>query len=674
MAASLERLFRPRALAVIGASSNPAKMGFQIYKNIVDAGFAGPVIPVNPKGETILGTPSVRSAAEIPEGTDLAVVIVPAKAVPETMDALGARKVGAAIVISGGFAEAGAEGAELQKRMTETAARHGIRVVGPNCQGVNYPYHGLCASWPLITRRGAIAIVSQSGTVGAALIDWASEERLGFSAFVSMGNRADVDEADLVDFFSADPHTRVIALYMEGVKDAAKFLAALEGCRKPLVVYKAGRTERGRVAAESHTKSLAGRDAIYDAVFRKYRVHRAQTVEELYDFAKALAYVPKPRGRRMLIVTSSGGSAIIATDAAEEQGFRVEPLPGELKERLRGVLPGHCIVGNPLDLTGDADAARYAAVLEAAQGHYDVVMPIFGDPIEGASAVVRPGACELVTFLGGAEVERRERVLMHERGIAVFPTPERAVRALACHVRFDGDRAARRSAAPAGVRGRSGGRALSASASLDFVAAAGIPVPAWERARTGDEAAAAAARIGYPVVLKIDSAAVAHKSDVGGVHLGLADEAAVRRAFAEVERLARALGAAEAAALVTAMVPAGHEVVVGVVRDLQFGHAVMFGLGGVFVEVLEDVAFRVVPLSPRDAEEMIEEIRGAAVLDGARGRAPADRAALRDLLLAVSRLVERRPWIEEMDINPAIVHERGLVAVDARVILSEEAP
>src|SRR5512139_173568 len=249
-------------------------MGFQIFRNIREAGYAGEILPVNPKGETILGIPSVTSAAGIPEGTDLAVVIIPAKLVPGTMRELGARKVKSAIVITGGFAESGEEGAKLQEETARAAAEHGIRVIGPNCQGVNYPYHGLCASWPLIAR--------------------ASEERLGFSAFVSMGNRSDVDEADLISFFAEDPHTKVVALYIEGVRDAAKFLAAVRRCPKPVVIFKAGRTERGRKAAESHTRSLAGRDEVYDAVFRQNGIHRAGTLEELYDFAKALAYLPPP--------------------------------------------------------------------------------------------------------------------------------------------------------------------------------------------------------------------------------------------------------------------------------------------------------------------------------------------------------------------------------------------
>jgi acyl-CoA synthetase (NDP forming) len=667
MGSPLSPLFRPSRIAVIGASSNPDKMGFQIFRNIREAGFKGDILPVNPKGETILGVPSLKSAAELPDGVDLAVVIIPAKLVPGTMRELGDRKTKSAIVITGGFAESGEAGAALQEEMSRAAASAGIRVIGPNCQGVNYPYHGVCASWPLITRRGDIAIVSQSGTVGAALIDWASEERLGFSAFVSMGNRSDVDEADLIGFFAEDPHTKVIALYIEGVKDAGKFLSAVRSCPKPLVIFKAGRTERGRKAAESHTRSLAGRDEVYDAVFRQNGVHRAGTLEELYDFSKALAYLPPPGGPRTLVVTSSGGSAIIATDVAEEEGFRVTPLSPALSAKLRELLPSHCIVGNPLDLTGDTDAARYRVVLEAAEGEFDVVMTIFGDPIPGASEVIRPGRCELVAYLGGAEVEREERIRFHEKKIAVFPTPERAMKALSCHARFRRDRfpAGPEDPAHAAVPGAKG---LSPAASMEMLARAGFPVAAFAPAAGEEEAVAAARGIGFPVAVKMNSPDVTHKSDAGGVFLNVPDEGGVREAYRSIRQAETRLGARPGGALVCAMVPAGQEVIVGVTRDAQFGHAVMFGLGGIFVEVMRDVSFRVAPLSEKDAADMISEIRGYRALTGLRGKPPADLPAIRSLLLQLSAFLSSHPGIEELDLNPVIVHARGLAIADARVV------
>ena len=671
MTRSLEPLFRPRRIAVVGASSNPEKMGFQIFQNMVNAGFSGELLPVNPKGETILGIPSVRSAADLPEGFDLAVVIIPARHVPGTIRELGERKVRAAIVITGGFAESGEEGAALQEEMARNASQYGIRLVGPNCQGVNYPYHGLCASWPLITRRGEIAIVSQSGTVGAALIDWASEERIGFSAFVSMGNRADVDEADLIEFFADDPGTKVVALYIEGVKDAGKFLSAVKRCRKPVVIFKAGRTERGRKAAESHTRSLAGKDEIYDAVFRQYGVHRASTLEELYDFSKALAYLPAPPGPRMLIVTSSGGSAIIATDVAEEEGFRVAPLPPALAGKLREILPAHCIVGNPLDLTGDTDAARYRKVLEASEGHYDVVMTIFGDPIPGASEVIRPGKCDLVAYLGGADVERAERVKMHEKKIAVFPTPERAVKAMSCYSRFDRETFPREDAPPphAAAEGEKEGRTLPPAESMELLAEHGFPVVRSIAAEGMEKAVEAARRIGYPVAVKMNSPEITHKSDVGGVILGVGDDEGVRRAVRAIGEAAAGAGARAGGVLVSAMAPPGREVIVGVTRDLQFGHAVMFGIGGILVEVMQDVSFRLVPLSERDAREMVDEIRGARILRGVRGQKGSDLEAIRKLLLQASGFAGKIPGLREMDLNPVIVHEAGLLVVDARVVL-----
>ena len=666
MSDSLQALFRPRSLAVIGASAKPEKMGFQILKNILDAGFGGQVIPVNPKGEVILGVPSVKSVGDLPPGTDLAVIIIPAPSVPGTILELGERGVRAAIVITGGFAEAGGEGARLQEELARNASRSGIRVVGPNCQGVNYPHSGLCASWPLITRKGGMAIASQSGTVGAALIDWAAEERLGFSAFVSMGNRVDVDEADLIEFFASDPDTQVITLYIEGVKDAGRFLAAVKACRKPIVIFKAGRTEQGRKAAESHTRSLAGKDEIYDAVFRQFGIHRASSLEELYDFSKALAYVPAPAGPRMLIVTSSGGSAIIATDVAEENGLRISPLPGPLASRLREVLPPHCIVGNPLDLTGDTDAERYRSVIAASRDQYDVVMTIFGDPIPGASRIMEPGRCELVAYLGGADVERSERLLLHEKKVAVFPTPERAVRALACHLRFAPGRSSGMAAAP--VAAVAAGKSLSPADSLGFLAGEGIAVVPSRAAASEEEAVAAARELGYPVAVKMNSLDVTHKSDVGGVILGVRDEAGVHQAFRHLVGVAQRLGARQGGVLVSAMAAAGHEIIVGVTRDPQFGHAVMFGMGGTLVEVFRDVSFRIVPFSEKDAAEMIDETRGAQLLKGVRGGSPADVAALRRLLVQVSDLVAKHPEIEEMDLNPVIVHEQGLTVVDARVV------
>jgi acetate---CoA ligase (ADP-forming) len=437
------------------------------------------------------------------------------------------------------------------------------------------------------------------------------------------------------------------------------------------VIFKAGRTEQGRKAAESHTRSLAGKDEIYDAVFRQFGIHRAASLEELYDFSKALAYVPAPAGPRMLIVTSSGGSAIIATDVASDNGFRISPLPDALASQLRGVLPSHFIVGNPLDLTGDGNAELFRHVIATARDHYDIVMTIFGDPIPGASEALEPGNRDLVAYLGGADVERTETLLFHEKGIAVFPTPDRAVKALSCHVRFARDRfrPAAKAPAPATAAAPSG-KSLSPADAIAFLSREGIPVVPSRRAGTEEEAVAAAGEIGYPVAVKMNSPDVTHKSDVGGVILNVRDEADVRKAFRELAGIVQRLGARESGVLVSAMAAPGHEVIVGVTRDLQFGHAVMFGMGGTLVEILRDVSFRIVPFSEKDATEMIDETRGAKLLEGVRGSRPGDVAALRRLLVQISDVVEKNREIDEMDLNPVIVHEKGLTVVDGRVVLS----
>lgn len=658
---ALDCIFRPDRIAVVGASSNPEKFGYKIFKNILDAGFQGEIFPVNPRGEEILGRRSLRSVDELPEGVDLAVIIIPAKAVADAIMRCGKRGVKASIIITGGFSEAGREGEIMQEEVLRNAREFGMRIIGPNCQGVNYPYHNLCASWPLITLRGDIAIISQSGTVGAALIDWASQERLGFSAFVSMGNRVDVDESDLIEYFSHDDNTKVIALYIEGVKDAQKFIRVIRDCKKPIVILKSGRTERGIIAAESHTKSLAGRDEVYDALFKQFGIHRASNLEELYDISKALAYVKKPAGPRMLIVTSSGGSGIIATDTAEESGFDVMPLPDELKKQLKDMLPPHFIISNPLDLTGDADAGTYKKVIEVANPYYDIIAIIFGDPIENASSVVSKDRCELVIFLGGADVERREKELMHLNRIAVFPTPERGIKAASHHLQKGKKGTTTRIAA------EKRGRLFSPYEAMKFLSERGITTAKSIKANTLDEALSFSSSIGYPVVLKINSQSVSHKSDVGGVILDIRDDIGLRSAFSKLI----SLGVDTDGLLISEMVKSDIDVIVGAFRDPQFGPVLMFGLGGIMVEVVRDVSFRIAPISEADAMGMIDEIRGSRVLDVFRGKGKRDKESLADLIMKVARIMMENPSIEEIDLNPVASFEKGYKVLDARIVMSE---
>ncbi|MBP8979825.1 MAG: acetate--CoA ligase family protein [Syntrophobacterales bacterium] len=666
---NLDALFKPGSVALIGASATPGKLGYDILYNLIHAGFEGPIYPINPKADELLGLKAYPDIGATPTPADLAVIVIPAKMVTGTIDRCGKSGVRAAVVITGGFAEAGEEGDLLQQELAKVARSHGIRVVGPNCQGINYPHHNLCASWPLLTNRGGMAFISQSGTVGAALMDWASEENLGVSVFVSLGNRADVDEADCIRYFDKDPHTKVIAIYMEGVKRPQYFLESLATAKKPIVILKAGRTARGRIAAESHTKSLAGSDEIYNAIFSKYRVHRADNLEELYDYSKALAYMKKPKGRRLLNISSSGGAAILAIDEAEKLGF-TNPAPSkELKARLRTFLPAHCGVSNPIDLTGDAitDPSLYSKVIAEAKRDFDTSVVIFGDPIHGAADIVT-GEGELIVFCGGAEVEREEAKRMHARGIPVYPTPERAIRALYQLVRFDPPPAGKKTKTPASTSMPP--RLLTPQESISLINRFRIPTVATYFAASAREAVALARELSCPVAMKISSPDIAHKTDVGGVKLNLHGAGEVRQAYEEIiAGTQKVVPAARIEGVTVSPMaePGGLEVIIGVIRDPQYGHALMFGLGGIFTEIYRDVQFCLLPADDREFLKMIRSIKGYPLLAGVRGQKARDEKALVAIMKSLSRLVRKNPGIEQIDLNPVLVYEKGAVAVDFRL-------
>lgn len=668
---SLTPIFRPRAVAVIGASTVPGKLGYDILANLKNGGFPGPLYPINHKAEEILGLKAYKAITDTPEAPDLAVVVIPARLVSATLEQCAARGVKAAVVITGGFAEAGPEGERLQDEMAAVIRRTGLRVIGPNCQGINLPHQSLCASWPLITTRGRIAFASQSGTVGAAFLDLAAAEGLGVSAFVSLGNRVDVDEAEIIAYFTQDPDTRVIALYLEGVKRPTYFLDALRECTKPLVILKAGRTLRGGEAASSHTKSLAGVDAVYDALFEKYRIYRADTLEDLFDYAKALAYLPKPRGRSLMITTSSGGAAILAIDEAERHGLETpEPSPA-LRARLREMLPAHCAAGNPVDLTGDVigDPSLYRKVMEATRQEYDYQVVIFGDPIPGASEIVTPGAAELVIFLGGAEVEREERQKLYAKGIPVFPTPERGIKALAQFFRH-----VPAPVSPAAVtlpRPAPGLRLLPAQEAAEMLGKAGIPVAAAPLAADAEAAVRLAEQFGYPVALKVASPDLPHKTDVGGVKLYLTSPEEVKDAFQEIMaavRLKERQARVEGVTVSRMAPPGGLEVIIGTVTDPQFGPVLMFGLGGIYTEIYGDVAFCLLPAEDEDLDRLIRGIRGYPLLAGYRGQPRRDVAALKQALRALANFAQRHPELDQVEINPLLVYDKGVFGVDARIL------
>ncbi len=666
----LDGVLKPASVAVIGASTSPEKLGYEILKNILDSGFKGPVYPINPKADIILDLDCYAGVKDIPTPVDMAVIIIPARFVPQAVQECGQAGVKGVVIITGGFSEAGEEGEALQRQIIDVAKKYRVRIIGPNCQGINNPHHPLCASWPLLTYRGKIALISQSGTVGAAMMDWLSEEHLGTSCFVSMGNRADVDEADLIAYFNQDSNTEVIAAYIEGIKRPEAFIKAVESLKKPLVVLKSGRTPKGKIAAESHTKALAGADAIYESLFAKYGICRAYTMEEFYDFAKALAYLKPPEGNRILFITTSGGAAILATDQAEQEGLDVSLLPKEAAEAITPLIPAHAIKANPIDLTGDATAKMFGDVMETTRKYYHTLGVIFGDPVEDASRVVTRDANELIIFMGGADVERSEKALMHLKGIPVFPTPERGVKALARVIQRN--KLANPEIPTMTVAAT--GSQLTPFDALTYILDQGLPCAEFSLAKNKNEALKISQKLGYPVALKISSPDIVHKSDIGGVKLNLDNQEAVENGYDEILRAIQNVypGTVNNDILVSKMADPGLEIIAGMNRDPQFGPVVLFGLGGIMVEIFQDVSLRPLPLSRDDAYNMIRQIKGYRLLSGYRGRPPVNEDALVDCLMAMAAMAEKYPRITEIDLNPVLAYPNGIMVVDARIIEHKE--
>lgn len=684
----------PASVAVVGVGRRAGGVGRAIFDNLVAGGFPGALYAVNPAACEIDGYPCHPTVADLPETPELVIIAIPAADVGAVIDACGSRGCRAAIVVSAGFKETGPAGAALERDVAERAARHGVRVLGPNCLGLIVPRSRLNASFAVgMPPAGPVAVISQSGALGTAVLDWSRAPGRGVSAFASLGNRVDVSEADLIEAFVADPATRVIAGYIESVADGARFVESAGAVSRttPIVLLKAGGSDAGARAVSSHTGSLAGSDAAYDAAFRAAGVVRAHDMEDLFGLADALARQPVPGGPGVVVLTNAGGPAIMATDACERLGVALSSLERETVDALREALPAGAALYNPVDVLGDAGAERYAdalRILGRDPGVRAVLVLLTPQaptrPLETARAIADAAASSGITtlacFMGDEAVaEGRRELLM--RGIPSYDFPERAVAALSGMEAYRAIRSRPPVAAPIVdadratvaeiIEGaRAARRAFITDESASRIAAAyGIPVPAFAMAATLKEAVEGAERVGYPVVLKVASPDVLHKSDVGGIVLDIAgaDElaAAWESVMSGVRR--RMPDAAISGALIQRMVPPGREVIVGINRDPAFGPLVMFGLGGIYVEVLKDVVFRLCPVAPRVAVEMISGIRAYGLLRGARGQGPADIDALADLIWRVSALAADFPQIVELDVNPLIVADKGCGAVAADI-------
>lgn len=695
MDATLLPFFQPAGIAVIGASHDPVKLGFGVARNLTQSGYRGAIHLVNPRGGELMGRPALRSIADIPDPVDLAVIVVPAAVVPDALRACGARGIRAAIIASGGFREVGVEGAALEAEVARIARDLDIRLIGPNCIGLLDTHLPLDTTFlaPPPPVPGDVAFISHSGAICAAVIDWASGQGFGLSRLVSLGNQTDVSETDVLAPVAEDSHTRVLTLYLEGVRDGRRFIeqAGRVTRTKPVVALKVGRFASGQRAVASHTGALAGHEAAYNAAFQRAGVIRAETNEEMFDWARALAWCPLPQRRDIAVLTNAGGPGVVAADAIEALGLPLAALSDTTVARLRAVLPAAASVQNPVDMLASAGPHEYGDCLAAlladdAVGAVMVIMP--PPPTHSAESVckamvpiIRGSAKPVVVALMGENLIRRASEVLRAAHIPDYRFPERAASALATLVRraayvaapvpepvlFSDVRAvdvrAVLDAAPAGFLGQEDvARVLGAY---------GIDLPRIALAPTPDDAVAVASQLGYPVALKVASPDIPHKSDVGGVLLGLGDADAVRAGFATVQANAR--HAHPQARLegvhVQRMLPEGQEVIVGAVQDPQFGALVMFGAGGTEVEGVKDVAFALAPLPRSEADAMIDGTWAGRKLRGFRNVPPADRASAMDALLRLGQLVAEHPDIAEVEINPLRVRPDGggVVAVDVRL-------
>lgn len=696
---ALDVILKPRSIAVVGASRQPNTIGHQIVSNLLARGFTGTVYPVNPKADAIHSIHAYPSVSDIPGPVDVAVIVVPKEHVLAVAEDCARAGVRGLVVISSGFREIGPEGAERERQLMALVRRTGMRMVGPNCMGVinTDPAYAMNATFaPPMPPFGRAALVSQSGALGLSILDYASEYGIGISQFVSIGNKPDVSGNDLLEQWEHDPQVGVILMYVENFGNPQRFLqlASRITRRKPIIVVKSGRTGVGARAASSHTGALAASDVAVDALLAQAGVLRAQSIEELFDVAMAFGRQPLPRSRRTAILTNSGGPGILAADALEAQGMDVVDLSPATVDRLKPLFPEEASIRNPIDMIASARPANYRAALDAllSDANVDSVVAIFtpplgvrqGDVAEAIAAVAAEHPEKpVVVVLTGREGLAEGKAKLHEAGIPAYIFPESAARGLAALCRHaewlalppepraplavDRDRAA---AIVAGVQ-RAGRARLNELEALELLAAYGVPTAPARLARSADDAARLAAELGGPLVAKVVSPQVEHKSDAGGVRVGVEGSAAAREAFEGIARDVRAAvpGAEITGVLLQPMVRGRRETIVGVSRDRVFGPLLMFGLGGIFVEALRDVVFRMAPIGERDALGMVRGIRGARILAGMRGQPPVDERALVDALRRVSQLAADFPLIAELDVNPLLVDESGVVAVDARVRL-----
>jgi acetyltransferase len=694
----LKSLFNPGAIAVIGASADPRKVGYAVLNNLIRFKFTGALYPVNPSSGEILGLRTYANVSDVRQPIDLAIIVIPAKFVPDSLRACASAGINSAIVISAGFKEAGADGTLLEEELKQISKEHHIRILGPNCLGLINTANDLNATFAAdMLPKGSIGFFSQSGAMGIAIMDWAIGNNVGFSKFISLGNKADLSEIDFIDYFMNDPETSLILGYIEDVVDGRRFIEIAQKATKvkPIILLKSGGTEAGARAASSHTGALAGSDIAFDAAFKQTGVMRAQGVQELFDMALTFSEGKIPAGNRLLVITNAGGPGIIAVDAAERLGVKLPHMTKESIHAIATKLPPNASIFNPIDVIGDATSERYAVVLEQAakDPNVDGILVILTpqamtDTEKTADAVIAAATSTekpiIASFMGAKRV-RAGINLLKAASIPNFSFPELAVKAfkrladyrewkdqaleelVASWYNFDSAHETITSILKSGIY------QVGEEEAMRILTYYGFQFPKRALAKTSREAVQHASRIGFPVVMKVSSPDILHKTDVGGVRVNVKTAQEAEDAFLEITANARRLmpDAFIKGVMIFEMLKGGKEVILGVTYDRTFGHMIMFGLGGIYVEVLKDVAFRIVPVMRHDALAMVNEIRTIGLLHGTRGERPSDIDAIASYIVNLSCLISDFPEIQELDVNPLMVMEQGAMALDARIIFKQ---
>ena len=681
----MKALFEPNSIAVVGASAEERKIGHIMFRNLIASGFKGELYPINPKAPEILGHKAYPTLTAVPGPIDLAIITVPSTFVPSVMEDAGKKGIKDVIIITAGFKELGKEGAHLEKQIGEIGKKYHIRILGPNCMGIINAHHNMNATFTNIyPKAGPVAISSQSGAVCSSMLDWATKSKVGFSKFVST-------------YLKDDDQTKVIGMYIEGANRGKAFMrAALKTSReKPIIVLKSGRTSCGSKAASSHTGALSGSDKVYDAAFRQSGIMRVNTIDEMFDLLQVFANMPLPKGEGLAIVTNAGGHGVMAADACFDYGLTLAQFTKETIDKLKAYLPGEANIYNPVDVLGDATAARYEFAIKTVMEDPNVsciavlLSPLDTVDISAVAHLVSSFAGQVpipivAAFVGGHKTTMGID-LLREANIPNYESPDKAIRALGAMVKYKRMREEINDTIILTVEGdkdrvrevldkvlAEGRTSLSESEGKEILKAYGVSVPAEVTARTADDAAKAAAKIGFPVVLKIDSPDIAHKSDVGGVVVGAASEEAVRNDFElMMAKVASRVPGAKINGVTVCQMVKGKEVLVGMTRDEQFGPVITFGLGGVFVEIMKDVSQRIAPLTHYNVDSMIKSIKSYPILTGARGGKMADVHSLKEALVRISQIAIDFPEISELEVNPVMVGDegKGCYAVDALVTI-----